>query len=50
VQSGDTLSSICETRRPTSMSFADCIDQIVALNSLGSQNANLSIGQTLRIP
>jgi hypothetical protein len=32
------------------MSLDDCLTRIVSLNGLSSQNANLSIGQTLQIP
>ena len=49
VASGDTLSSICAARKPASMSVTECVDQVVALNNLSSA-ANISIGQSLRIP
>ncbi|HXH20551.1 MAG TPA: LysM peptidoglycan-binding domain-containing protein [Dehalococcoidia bacterium] len=50
VQSGDTLSAICETRirRPAGMSVPDCVDQIKSLNGLTSDV--ISIGQQLRVP
>jgi hypothetical protein len=48
VVSGDTLSAICETRRPARLSFTECIDEIRSLNNLTSDV--LSVGQELRIP
>jgi nucleoid-associated protein YgaU len=49
VVSGDTLSTICGQVKPASMSTPDCVDRIVALNSLRSAN-DISIGQVLTVP
>jgi nucleoid-associated protein YgaU len=50
VVSGDTLSAICEKVKPASMSLTDCLARMVTLNSLSSQDAILSVGQTLNVP
>ncbi len=49
VVANDNLSSICQRVKPASMSVPDCVDEIVALNSL-SDAGNISAGQTLKIP
>jgi hypothetical protein len=49
VASGDTLGSICEARKPASMTVSECVDQVVSLNGLSSAGS-ISIGQSLRIP
>lgn len=48
VVSGDTLSSICERVKPSSMSVPDCVDQVRSLNGLSGDS--ISVGQTLRTP
>jgi hypothetical protein len=50
VAAGDTLSSICATRRPASMTLADCVAWMVSNNNLGSDTAPITVGQTLRTP
>jgi hypothetical protein len=49
VASGDTLSSICERVKPASMTIADCVDRVVALNSLPNANS-ISPGDKLKVP
>lgn len=49
VASGDTLSAICEKVKPPSMTVPDCVERIVALNSLPNANA-ISVGDRLRVP
>ena len=49
VASGDTLSAICERVKPASMTVPDCVDRVVALNSLTSANA-ISPGDKLKVP
>lgn len=50
VASGDTLSAICSAQKPASMDLSTCLTQVVSLNGLSSEDANLQIGQVLRIP
>jgi len=47
VVSGDTLSSICNSQKP-SMASSDCIAAIKSANGLSSDS--LSIGQSLKLP
>jgi len=49
VASGDTLSSICERVKPASMAVPECVDRVVALNSLSDPN-DISVGQELIVP
>lgn len=49
VASGDTLSSICERVKPASMTVPECVDRVVALNSLSDPN-DISVGQELIVP
>ena len=49
VVSGDTLSTICTKVKPASMTLQDCIDRIVALNSL-SDSSSINVGQKLIVP
>jgi hypothetical protein len=49
VASGDTLSAICERVKPASMTVPECVDRVVALNSLASANA-ISPGDKLKVP
>jgi Tfp pilus assembly protein FimV len=49
VSSGDTVSSICEKNKPASMTLPDCVERVIALNSLSSAGT-INIGDKLRIP
>lgn len=49
VATGDTLSAICETQGPASLTVAECVDQVVSLNGLASAN-DISVGQDLTMP
>lgn len=49
VKSGDTLSAICEREKPASMTVPDCIDRVVALNTLTNAN-DIQPGQRLLLP
>ena len=49
VVSGDTLSAICERQKPASMTVPDCVERVVALNSLANAN-DISVGQKLLVP
>lgn len=49
VVAGDSLSSICERVKPTSMSVSDCVDQVVSINNLSSAD-DISVGDTLTVP
>jgi LysM repeat protein len=48
VVSGDTLSGICEARKPARLGLQECIDEVKQLNNLTSDT--LEIGQQLRLP
>jgi hypothetical protein len=50
VVSGDSLTSICQSVKPASMSTSDCVDRIVALNNFKSANDSIAIGQQLTVP
>ncbi|HEX5370180.1 MAG TPA: LysM domain-containing protein, partial [Dehalococcoidia bacterium] len=49
VQTGDSLTAICEKVKPATMTNGACVDQIVSLNSL-SNAGSISAGQTLKVP
>jgi len=49
VRSGDTLSAICERVKPTAMTVTECVDRVVALNSLSRADA-ISVGDKLKVP
>ena len=48
VASGDTVSSICESTKPSSMTLSDCIDRVRTLNDLTDDE--ISVGDKLIIP
>jgi Tfp pilus assembly protein FimV len=48
VVSGDSLSAICEARRPARMTVTECVEAVRQLNGLTSDN--ISVGQVLRLP
>jgi hypothetical protein len=49
VSSGDTIGSICERVKPTTMTVPDCVERVVALNNLANAN-DISVGNRLRVP
>lgn len=48
VVSGDSLSAICEARRPARMTVTECVEAVRQLNGLTSDS--ISVGQVLRLP